>query len=137
MAAISVILMGIPSGQVQDIGDTPVVLQFDEDGDYDNALWIVPGFPQELPSYMLSEIRVEQGPLQIMIEGPEGFASGPHTTDWLRTDYPRGKLFSLIQKSADPRTMSGKMATIEEGKLVLADLKVGGAASTTEPPASS
>ena len=33
MAAISVILMGIPSGQVQDIGDTPVVLQFDEDGD--------------------------------------------------------------------------------------------------------
>ena len=81
---------------------------------------------------------MEQGPLQVVIEGPEGFASGPHATDWLRTDYPRGKLFSLIQKNDDPRTMSGKMATIEEGKLVLADLKVGGAAAPTpEPPASS
>ena len=126
MASVSVILHGIPNGQDFETGAEPVTLQFDEDGVYDNALWLIPGAPGELPAYMLSELRVSQGPVQVMIAGPEGFASGPHPVDWIRADYPRGTPVSLLQMNAETKQMTGLKLSVQEGKLVLDELKLGG-----------
>jgi hypothetical protein len=127
MATIQVILRGYPSGGPIDAGDTPVVLQFDQDGEYENAWWFIPGFGQELPAYVLSEIRVDPGQmLTVSIEGPEGIQSGPHQTNWVRCDYPRGKLFSLLHMNAETRTTTGVSITVEDGKLQLDEVKLGG-----------
>ena len=128
MAVIQVILHGIPSGGPNDTAEHPVVLQFDEDKQYENAFWLVPGFQQEIPAYLLSEIRVEPGPmLSVVIAGPGGMESGPHATNWVRCDYPRGKLFSLLQMNAETRTTTGIAITMTDaGDLAMDEIKLGG-----------
>jgi len=128
MAVIQVILRGYPSGGPIDSGEEPLVLQFDEDKEFENAFWVIPGFGQDLPAFLLSEIRVDPGPkmLTVNIQGPEGMQSGPHQTNWVRCDYPRGKLFSLLQMNAETRTTTGVSITVEEGALKLDEIKLGG-----------
>ena len=127
MATIQVILRGYPSGGPIDAGEEPIILQFDQDGEYENAWWFIPGFGQELPAYVLSEIRVDPGQmLKVDIKGPEGFESGPHQTNWVRCDYPRGKLFSLLHMNAETRTTTGVSVAVEDGKLELSEIKLGG-----------
>ena len=127
MAVIQVILRGYPSGGPIDSGEEPVVLQFDEDKEFENAFWVIPGFGQDLPAFLLSEIRVEPGPqLKVSIQGPDGLQSGPHTTNWVRCDYPRGKLFSLLQMNAETRTTTGVSVELVDGKLELGEIKLGG-----------
>jgi len=128
MASVSVILHGIPSGQEFETGAEPVLLQFDEDGVYDNALWIIPGAPGELPAYMLSELRVQGGPVKVNIAGPEGFNAGPYDVDWVRADYPRGTIVSLLRMNAETKQMTGQKVSVQDGKLVLDELKLGGGA---------
>jgi hypothetical protein len=73
-----------------------------------------------------------------MIAGPEGFDSGPHAVDWVRADYPRGTIVSLL-KFSDTRQMTGHKLAVEDGKLVLEPFQVGGgtppAAAAPDSPA--
>jgi len=127
MATVQVILHGMPSGSVHDTDNYPVILQFDEDKNYQNAVWIIPSYPGYIPAGMLSEIRVNQGPLTVFVEGPEGFQSGPHNADWVRCDYPRGKLCSFLEMNADTRKLGGVSVDVVEGSLIVDAVSVGGA----------
>ena len=111
MATVQVILNGMPGGTQHDTDNYPVILQFDEEKDYGGG--------------MLSEIRVEGGPLECFVEGPEGFQSGPHETNWVRSDYPRGKLCSFLQMDATTHTMGGVSVQVVEGTLVVDEVSVG------------
>jgi hypothetical protein len=130
MATIQVILNGMPGGTQHDTDQYPVILQFDEDKSYDNAVWVIPSYPGHIPAGMLSEIRVQGEPLECFIEGPEGFQSGPYETDWVRSDYPRGKLCSFLQMDASTQKMGGVSVEVVEGSLVVDPISLGGKAST-------
>lgn len=130
MATVQVILNGMPGGTVHDTEQYPIILQFEEDKKVENAVWVIPSFPGHIPASMLSEIRVQVGPLQAMVEGPEGFQSGPHETSWIRCDYPRGKLVSFLKTNAETHTMSGVSLSIVEDTLVVDEVRIGGGAST-------
>jgi hypothetical protein len=125
MATVQVILNGMPGGTVHDTEQYPVVLRFDEDKSVENAVWVIPSFPGEIPASMLSEIRVQTGPLQAMVDGPEGFKTGPHETTWIRCDYPRGKLVSFLQTGGDTHRMTGVSVSIVEDSLVVDELSIG------------
>lgn len=129
MATIQVILNGMPGGTVHDTDSYPVILQFDDDGTYGNAVWVIPSYPGHIPAGMLSEIRVQAGPLNVFVEGPEGFQSGPHHADWVRSDYPRGKFCSFLEMNADTHKMAGVTVEVIEGSLIVDELSVGGASS--------
>jgi len=124
---VQVILHGVPSGSIHDTDNYPVILQFDEDKNYENAVWIIPSYPGYIPAGMLSEIRVNQGPLTVFVDGPEGFKSGPHNADWVRCDYPRGKLCSFLEMNADTRKLGGVSVEVVEGSLIVDAVSVGGA----------
>ena len=126
MATVQVILNGMPGGTVHDTESYPVVLRFEDDKSVENAVWVIPSFPGEIPAGMLSEIRVQVGPLQAMVEGPEGFQSGPHETTWIRCDYPRGKLVSFLKTGPEPQRMSGVSVSIVEDSLVVDEVQIGG-----------
>ena len=127
MALIQVILLGNLGTPIFDTFDYPIVLQFGEKTTYDNAVWVVPSFPGRIPAGRLSEIRVQQGRLSILIDGPEGFRSGPHTADWVRGYYPRGKDCSFIQTDRETGKVVGVTLTTVEGSLFVDDLMLGGA----------
>lgn len=131
MATVQVILNGMPGGTVHDTEQYPVILQFDEDRSVENAVWVIPSFPGHIPATMLSEIRVQVGPLQARVEGPEGFQSGPHETNWIRCDYPRGKLVSFLNTDSQTHTMSGVSVSIVEDSLVVDEVSIGGGSSSS------
>ncbi len=131
MAVVQVILNGMPGGTMHDTESYGIILQFDDTKSYEDAEWIIPSYPGHIPGYMLSEIRVEQGELSVAIEGPEGFQSGPHTTNWVRSSYPRGKDVSLLMTNAETRKMTGVTIEVIEGSLVTGELNLGGAAKTS------
>lgn len=130
MATVQVILNGMPGGTVHDTEQYPIILKFDDDKSAENAVWVIPSFPGDIPAGMLSEIRVQVGPLQAMVEGPEGFQSGPHDTNWIRCDYPRGKLVSFLQTNAETHKMTGVSVSIVEDTLVVDEVSIGGASSS-------
>lgn len=127
MATVQVILRGLPEGSEHDTEGYPVILQFGDERNYEQAAWIIPSYPGVIPAYLLSEIRVLKGPLNVVVEGPEGFQSGPHPTDWVRSDYPRGKDCSFLQMDAHSRRMSGVSITVVEGSLIVDPVSLGGA----------
>jgi hypothetical protein len=135
MATVQVILHGMPGGTMHDTDGYPVILQFDEDRNYGGAVWVIPSYPGHIPAGMLSEIRVEGvgGPLTVFVEGPEGFQSGPHETNWVRSDYPRGKLCSFLQMDASTQKMGGVSVEVVEGSLIVDPVSLGGKPSSAVP----
>ena len=126
MATIQVILNGMPGGTMHDTEQYPVVLRFEEDKSIENAVWVIPSFPGHIPASMLSEIRVQTGPLQAVVEGPEGFQSGPHETTWIRCDYPRGKIVSFLQTNPEtPSRMGGVSVSLVEDTLIVDEVQIG------------
>jgi hypothetical protein len=131
MPIIQVILNGMPGGTMHDTDNYPVTLQFAENKSYGDAVWIIPSYPGHIPADMLSEIRVEGGgALECFVEGPEGFQSGPHETNWVRSDYPRGKLCSFLQMDASTQKMGGVSVEVVEGSLIVDPVVLGGKASS-------
>ncbi|MPZ50434.1 MAG: hypothetical protein GEU75_14230 [Dehalococcoidia bacterium] len=126
MAMIQVILHGIPGGTVHDTDNYPVVLKFSEGLSFEDAIWVIPSYPGNIPGDYISEIRVTNGPLQIMVDGPDGFQSGPYDTTWVRGGYPRGKLCSFLQVDNTTRKTGGVMVDIHEGSIIVEDLIVPG-----------
>ena len=126
MATIQVILNGMPGGSMHDLDGYPIILKFDERKSYGSAVWVIPSYPGHIPASMLSEIRVQMGPITVFTEGPDSFQSGPHTTDWVRSDYPRGKLCSFIQMDASTQKMGGVSLMIHEDSLILDEINLGG-----------
>ena len=124
MGQLQVILYGMPSGAVE-TGDGDIVLQFDEDRSYESALWMIPGFPEYLPANLLSELRtLDSKSFNVLVEGPEGFQSGPHLSNWVRCGYPRGKLVSFLEMGGGKTT--GVSLSVIEGSLVLDEVHLGG-----------
>ena len=128
MAKVQVILVGMPSGTVHDTEENPIVLRFAEGNDYEEAEWVVPSYPEQIPTYYLSELRVEEGRMMVYIEGPD-FNSGPHTTDWVRSAYPRGKACSLVDLKAEAGQSRGLSISVEDGAIVVGELKIGSSSS--------
>lgn len=126
MATVQVILHGMPGGTLHDTDNYPVILQFDERRSYEGAVWVIPSYPGHIPAGMLSEIRVNAGPLTVFVEGPEGFSSGPHDTDWVRSEYPRGKFCSFLQMDASTQKMGGVSVEVVEGSLIVDPVNLGG-----------
>ena len=126
MATIQVILHGIPGGTLHDTDNYPVILQFSEGLDFEEAVWVIPSYPGNIPGDYVSEIRVMQGPLKVVVDGPGGFQSGPHDTTWIRGGYPRGQLVSFLQVNNVTRKTSGVMVNTHEGSIVVEDLVVPG-----------
>ena len=126
MATVQVILHGMPGGTLHDTDNYPVILQFDDRKNYAAAVWVIPSYPGHIPADMLSEIRVDAGPLEVFVEGPEGFQSGPHETNWVRSDYPRGKLCSFLQMDASTQKMGGVSVQVVEGSLIVDPVALGG-----------
>jgi hypothetical protein len=127
MATIQVILQGARIA-TYDIHDYPVVLQFGDQKTYDAAVWFIPAFALRIPTGRLSEIRAQQGPFSVLVDGPEGFRLGPFPVTWVRNYYPRGKDCAFIMVSSDSKTLSGVALSIVEGSLVVDQL--GGPAPT-------
>ena len=127
MAVVQVILNGMPGGSVHDTDSYPIILQFNDGRSYDGAEWIIPSYPGHIPAYMLSEIRVQEGDCSVEVDGPQGFQSGPHATNWVRSSYPRGKDCSFLQTNAETRKMTGVTIEVVEESLVVGELSLGGA----------
>jgi hypothetical protein len=130
VSTIQVILQGAARVTIADTFDYPIVLQFGEQTRYENAVWYIPSYAGRIPARRLSEIRVEQGPVSVLVDGPEGFKSGPHPVDWVRSYYPRGKDCALIKLDPSSKRMGGVTISIIEGSLQVDDLEQPG----TEPP---
>jgi hypothetical protein len=126
MATVQVILNGMPGGTLHDTDNYPIILQFDEGKNYGGAVWIVPSYPGHIPAGMLSEIRINTGPQEVIVDGPEGFQSGPHETNWVRSDYPRGKLCSFLLMDASTQKMGGVSVEVVEGSLIVDPVSLGG-----------
>ena len=121
MATIQVILQGARSA-TYDIQDFPLVLQFGEQKSYDAAIYYIPAFSLRIPARHLSEIRTVQGAFSVLVDGPEGFRSGPHPTTWVRSYYPRGKDCALIVTGADYTRLNGVALSVVEGSLIIDEL---------------
>ena len=122
MATIQVILHGIPGGTVHDTDNYPVILKFMEGLDIEEAVWVIPSYPGNIPGDYMSEIRVMQGPLKVMVDGPDGFQSGPHDCTWVRGGYPRGKLCAFLQVDNLTRKTSGVTVDVHEGSILVEEL---------------
>lgn len=129
MATVQVILHGMPGGSVYDTANYPIILEFDDSKAYEQAQWIVPSFPEPIPAYALSEIRILEGTQNVVVEGPAGFQSGPHLTTWVRSSYPRGKDCALLEVNAETRKMNGVTVEVVEGSLIVDELALGGTPS--------
>ena len=125
MATIQVILQGARVGN-HDIFDYPIVLQFGDQKSYEQAVWYIPSYSGRIRASRVSEIRVQQGQMSVLIDGPEGFRSGPHNVSWVRSYYPRGKDCAFIQLDPDSRQMSGITITVVEDTLIVEALTLGG-----------
>ena len=134
MATIQVILAGQLRTTIHDTFDYPLVLQFNDKFTYDEAEWVIPSYPRHIPAYRLSEIRVQDGPISVLVDGPEGFRHGPYLFDWIRSYYPRGKscAFVLTDKQSFTK-MQGVSIRTFEGSLVVEELLVGHEAAPAEP----
>ena len=128
MAKVQVILMGLPVSTDHDTETYPVILEFGEDKTFEGAIWIIPSYPEQLPAEALSEIRVVEGELKVVIEGPEGFQGGPYAADWVRSFYPRGKSCSFLNRKDGK--LSGVSVAVNEGSLSIEDYSVGGPTPT-------
>jgi hypothetical protein len=128
MATIQVILAGARMANF-DTYDYPIVLQFGDQKSYNQAVWFIPSSPSRIPARRLSEIRVQGGPLSVLIDGPDGFKSGPYQVDWVRNSYPRGKDCALIQMHSESKSMGGVTLTVLEEMLFVEQLSVGGNAT--------
>ena len=133
MPTVQVILGGMPRTTVHDTYDFPIVLQFGNQTTYEGAMWVIPSFAGRIPARRLSEIRVQQGPISVLIDGPEGFRSGPHQVDWVRSRYPRGKDCALLQVNTEEKSLGGITLTVFEGTLFVEELSVGGKPAEPEP----
>jgi hypothetical protein len=121
MAVVQVILQGARI-ETHDVFDYPLILQFGEQKTYDAAIWFLPSFERRIPAWRLSEIRVRQGPLTVLVDGPEGFRFGPYEADYIRNYYPRGKSCSFIKTDPDSKTLVGVSLSIVEGSLIVEPL---------------
>ena len=126
MAIIQMIFVGVPRTVVHDTYDYPLILQFGDKKRYEEAVWVVPSHPGRIPTRKLSEIRIEAGPLSVLIDGPEGFRSGPHTTDWVRSYYPRGKHCAFLRMDPESHTMGGVTITVTEETLFVEEMSQSG-----------
>jgi hypothetical protein len=121
VAAIQVILQGARSA-TYDIRDFPLVLQFGDQTSYEAAVYYIPAFSLRIPARYLSEIRTLQGAFSVLVDGPEGFRSGPHPTTWVRSYYPRGKDCALIVVDSDYKKLNGVALSVVEGSLIVDQL---------------
>jgi hypothetical protein len=118
----------MPVGSVHETGTEPVVLLFSDERSYEDAEWIVPTYPGYLPADALSEVRVLDGShMSVIIDGPEGFRSGPHQSNWIRGGYPRGKLCAILEMGGGK--MTGVSINVVEGSLVVEPVALGGSSS--------
>ena len=122
MAKIQVIFAGAPRTMIHDTYDFPVVLQFGDKKRFEDAFWVIPSHPGRIPTRRLSEIRVNSGSLDVLIDGPEGFRSGPHHTDWVRSYYPRGKQCALLLTDSQSKEMHGVTIAVADDTLFVDDL---------------
>lgn len=130
MPQVQVILNSLVGGTSHEAGTEPVVLRFNEDRDYESAEWVIPTYPRTIPAPMLSELRITEGTVMVLVEGPDGFSSGPHQTTWVRSGYPRGKDVSLLEVNAAEQSMKGVSVTVVEGTLVIDEFALGGKKAT-------
>ena len=126
MSTVRVILAGRVSTTIHDIYDHPLVLQFGDKRNYDEAVWVIPSFTRRIPASRLSEIRVEEGSLSVLVDGPEGFRSGPYEANWVRGYYPRGKHCAFLRIDAESKKTSGVTITTVDGTLFIDELSLGG-----------
>lgn len=77
MAIVQVILSGESRMTIHDTFDHPLVLQFGRHKDYDSARWVIPSFAIPIPTYQLSEIRVDEGPVSVLIDSRKASAPVP------------------------------------------------------------
>jgi hypothetical protein len=118
MATIQVILQGARIA-TYDIDDYPLVLQFGEQKTYDAAVWFIPAFSLRIPAWRLSEIRGQQEPFGVLVDGPEGFRYGPYPATWVRNYYPRGKDCAFLVVDHESGTLSGVTLSVVEGSLIV------------------
>jgi len=128
MAILQVILQGARIASY-DIYDYPLVLQFGNQKTYESATWFIPSFQARIPARRLSEIRVLQGPISVLIDGPDGFQSGPYVADWVRNYYPRGKDCAFIRQDGDFKAVKGIAVTVVDETLVIEQLEAASPAS--------
>ena len=121
MATIQVILQGARIASYDNY-DYPVILQFGDQKTYDSAVWFIPSSQRRIAAWRLSEIRVQEGPLSVLVDGPDGFRSGPYLADWVRNFYPRGKICAFIKVDPESRTSGGVVLSIVEDSLVVEEL---------------
>ena len=126
MSTVRVILAGRVSTTIHDIFDHPLVLQFGDKRNYDEAVWVIPSYARRIPASRLSEIRVEEGTLSVIVDGPDGFRSGPHEANWVRSYYPRGKHCALLHTEPGSMKTTGVTLTTIEGTLIVDELSLGG-----------
>jgi len=120
MATIQVILAGQLRTTIHDTFDYPIVLQFNDKKNYDEAEWVIPSYPRHIPAHRLSEIRVQEGNVSVLVDGPDGFRHGPFPFTWVRSYYPRGHHCAFVK--VDPgsyTTMAGVALTTHDGSLIL------------------
>ena len=123
MATIQVILAGQLRTTIHDTFDYPLVLQFNDKKNYDEAEWVIPSYPRHIPAHRLSEIRVQEGNVTVLVDGPEGFRHGPFPFTWVRSYYPRGHHCAFVQVDPGSYTkMAGIALTTHDGTLILETL---------------
>ena len=132
MATIQVIIAGQLRTTIHDTFDYPIVLQFNDKTSYDEAEWVIPSYPRHIPAHRLSEIRVQEGTVSVLVDGPEGFRHGPFPFTWVRSYYPRGHHCAFVQVDPGQYTkMAGVALTTHEGTLVIETLPI----EREKPPA--
>jgi len=129
IATIQVILQGARIA-TYDVHDYPIVLQFGDQKTYDRATWFIPAFSLHIPAQRLSEIRSQQGHFSVLVDGPDGFRSGPYPSTWVRNYYPRGKDCAFIFVDPESSILSGVALSIAGGSLIIDQLD-----GTTPTPA--
>ena len=121
LATIQVILAGRMGTSVHDTFDYPIVLQFGPNKSYSQAEWVIPSFGPHIPAGRLSEIRVQLGSVPVLIDGPDGFRSGPYEVSWIRSLYPRGKHCALLQTDSELHKLVGVTLTTHDDTLFIDD----------------
>jgi hypothetical protein len=55
----------------------------------------------------------------VLLDGPDGFRSGPHRVTWVRSFYPSGKHCSLLHVDGQSGQLTGLSMTTLEDSLVI------------------
>ena len=126
MATVQLIISGRARMTIHDTFDYPLILQFGSKKSYDQAEWVIPSYARHIPTWRLSEIRVDNGTLSVLVDGPEGFCSGPYTVSWVRNYYPRGKHCAFLRLDPEARKMVGVTNTTADETLFVEDFSLGG-----------